>query len=77
MSLLNCVHLAKTAESAEARDRFAHLARTRLAEELERIQAVLAKDGDETEPKRRVYVVSIASLFRIGRQGEHDAVSQL
>ena len=50
---LNCVHLAKTAESAEARDRFAHLARTRLAEELERIQAVLAKDGDETEPKRR------------------------
>jgi hypothetical protein len=52
---LNCVHLAKTAESAEARDRFAHLARTwiRLAEELERIEAVLAKDGDETEPKRR------------------------
>jgi hypothetical protein len=24
-----------------------------------------------------LYVVSIASLFRIGRQGEHDAVSQL
>ena len=41
--------------SAEARDRFAHPARTwiRLAEELERIQAVLAEDGDETEPKRR------------------------
>jgi hypothetical protein len=53
VSLLNCVHLAKNAESAEARDRFAHLARTRLAEELERIRAVLAKDGDETEPKRR------------------------
>ena len=31
---LNCVQLAKTAESPEARDRFAHLARTwiRLAE---------------------------------------------
>jgi hypothetical protein len=38
---LNCVQLAKTAESSEARDRFAHLARTwiRLAEELESIQA--------------------------------------
>jgi len=46
---LNCVRLAKTAESPEARDRFAHLARTwiRLAEELERMQAVLAEDEDE------------------------------
>ena len=24
-----------------------------------------------------LYIVSIASLFRIGRQGEHDAGSQL
>ena len=34
---VNCVQLAKTAESPEARDRFAHLARTwiRLAEEIE------------------------------------------
>ena len=48
---LNCVHLAKTAKSAEARDRFAHLARTwiRLAEELERMQAVLADVEDEQE----------------------------
>jgi hypothetical protein len=48
---LNCVQLAKTAESSEARDRFAHLARTwiRLAEELESIQAVLAEEEDEEE----------------------------
>jgi hypothetical protein len=48
---LNCVQLAKTAESPEARDRFANLARTwiRLAEELERMQAVLAEDEDEQE----------------------------
>jgi hypothetical protein len=48
---LNCVHLAKTADSPEARDRFAHLARTwiRLAEELERIQAVLSEEDDDEE----------------------------
>jgi len=45
---LNCVQLAKTAQSPEARGRFAHLARTwiRLAEELERIHA---EDEDEQE----------------------------
>ena len=48
---LNCVQLAKTAKSPEARDRFARLARTwiRLAEELERMQEVLAEDEDEQE----------------------------
>ena len=48
---LNCVQLAKTAATPEHRNRFAHLARTwiRLAEELERIQAVLAEDEDEQE----------------------------
>jgi len=48
---LNCVQLAKAAQSQEARGRFAHLARTwiRLAEELERIQAVLAEGEDEQE----------------------------
>ena len=48
---LNCVQLAKTAESPEARDRFARLARPwiRLAEELERMQEVLAEDEDEQE----------------------------
>ena len=47
---LNCVQLAKK-ELPEARDRFAHSARTwiRLAEELERIQAVLAEEEDEEE----------------------------
>ena len=48
---LNCVELAKTAATPEDRNRFAHLARTwiRLAEELERMQAVLAEDEDEQE----------------------------
>jgi hypothetical protein len=48
---LNCVQLAKTAESPQARDRFAHLARTwiRLAEELDRIQAVLTEDEGEED----------------------------
>jgi hypothetical protein len=42
---LNCVHLAKGASTAEQRDHFAKLARTwiRLAEELERMQALLAE----------------------------------
>ena len=45
------MQLAKTAESPEARDRFARLARPwiRLAEELERMQEVLAEDEDEQE----------------------------
>ena len=48
---VNCVQLAKTAESPEARDRFAHLARTwiRLAEEIESIQAVLFEEEDDEE----------------------------
>ena len=48
---LNCVQLAKTAVSPEARDRFAHLARTwiRLAEELDRMQAVLAEEEEEED----------------------------
>jgi hypothetical protein len=52
---LNCVHLAKSAQSLQARDHFAQLARTwiRLAEDLERGQAFLAELEDETEPTSR------------------------
>ena len=49
---LNCVHLAKTAEvRGSKRPLCASCAKTwiRLAEELERIQAVLAEDEDEQE----------------------------
>jgi hypothetical protein len=52
---LNCVHLAQEAPSPYAREQFAQLARTwiRLAEDLERSQAVLFESDLETEPIRR------------------------
>jgi hypothetical protein len=52
---LNCVRLAQTSASPQAREHFADLARTwiRLAEELEHTQAFLAVLEDEAEPKRR------------------------
>ena len=52
---LNCVQLAKTAASPQAREEFANLGRTwiRLADDLERTLAFLDVLEDETEPKRR------------------------
>jgi hypothetical protein len=52
---LNCVRLAKTSASPQAREHFANLARTwiRLADELEYTQAFLAALEDDTEPKKR------------------------
>ena len=52
---LNCVQLAKTAASPQAREEFANLARIwiRLANDLERTSAFLDVLEDETEPGRR------------------------
>jgi len=52
---LNCVQLAKTAASPQAREEFANLGRTwiRLADDLERTLAFLDVLEDETEPERR------------------------
>ena len=52
---LNCVQLAKTAASPQAREEFANLARTwiRLADDLERTVAFLDVLKDETEPERQ------------------------
>jgi hypothetical protein len=52
---LNCVRLAQTSSSQQARDQFANLARTwiRLADEIERTEAFLATLDDETEPIKR------------------------
>ena len=49
---LNCVQLAKTAASPQAREEFANLARTwiRLADDLERTVGFLDVLEDETEP---------------------------
>jgi len=50
---LNCVLEAKAARTAQGRDRFVDLARSwiRLAEELERMQALLAEVDDFYEPE--------------------------
>jgi hypothetical protein len=49
---LSCVRLAQTSASPQAREQFANLARTwiRLADDLERSQALLNALDDETEP---------------------------
>ena len=51
---LNCVRLAQTSASPQAREHFANLARTwiRLADELETTQAFLAALEDDNEPKK-------------------------
>jgi hypothetical protein len=55
---LNCVQLAKTAASPQAREEFANLARTwiRLADDLEGTLAFLDVLEHETEPERRTVV---------------------
>ena len=52
---LNCVRLAQTSPSQQARDQFANLARTwiRLADEIESTEAFLTALNDETEPLKR------------------------
>jgi hypothetical protein len=52
---LNCMLMAKGAQTPEARDHFAKLARSwiRLAEDLEQNQAFLAALDDEAEPERQ------------------------
>jgi hypothetical protein len=52
---LACVRLAQTSAFPQAREQFANLARTwiRLADDLERSQALLHALDDETEVRRR------------------------
>jgi hypothetical protein len=52
---LNCVRLAQTSSSQQARDQFANLARTwiRLADEMESTDAFLTALDDEIEPIKR------------------------
>jgi hypothetical protein len=52
---LNCVRLAQTSSSQQARDQFANLARTwiRLADEIESTDAFLTALDDEIEPIKR------------------------
>jgi len=52
---LACLRLAQTSASPQTREQFASLARTwiRLADDLERTQAILDAEGDDAEPIRR------------------------
>jgi hypothetical protein len=49
---LACVRLAQTSSTPQSREQFANLARTwiRLADDLERTQALVGAVDDETEP---------------------------
>ena len=52
---LNCVRLAQTSSTPQAREQFANLARTwiRLADDLERTLVILDVEDDDAEPERR------------------------
>ena len=52
---LNCVRLAQTSLTPQAREQFANTARTwiRLADDLERTSVILDVEGDDAEPERR------------------------